>query len=685
MHFVKKISFLLLLFPCSVIAQSAMQTNPLLIHSNNPLAFKKFDAKAIKQATETVIKISDYRIHQLVAIPAGKKTIANTLMGFDELNYDLSDLGAKLGLIASTYADDASRNEANDQIEKLSSYGSDLYLNEPLYKALESFASSSEAKHLSATQSKFLKETLVAFEVNGMKLDADGRKKLKVINDKVIKFGNQFDKNLAESKDSIEYSLADLKGVPPEIMAPWKRPNGKYMLTVNGPNSDNISQYADLESTRRAMYMKRQNRAYPSNMVALDSLFYYRQKLADQLGYKTYATYALVTKMAGKPSTVWSFLDDLQAKLTPHVSPELDELKELKQAQYTDQPAIIQPWDLGYYGKKLLDTKYKLNTDEVKQYFEMNNTIQGMFTVYQKLFNIEIHETHGLPVWSDKVKSFEIYMDGKKMGSFFLDLYPRPNKYTHFETAPISTYRIANGKEILPVGTLICNFPEGTATEPSLLEHEDVITMFHEFGHLIHFILCHPVINSQYSFACKGDFVEAPSQFLENFCWNYDCLKLFAKNYKTGKVLPESLFDKMKAAQLAGISIQYIRQVYYAKIDFTYEDRYNEIIGKGIDQTEIDLWKMNEMPYPTGSHFICEFGHLNGYGANYYGYLWSKVYAQDIFSVFEQHGVLDQATGVRYRKDILQEGAQEDEMAMLRHFLGREPNSKAFLKSLGIK
>jgi Zn-dependent oligopeptidase len=570
-------------------------------------------------------------------------------------------------------------------LERLGSYSSDLFLKVDLYKALQRFSQSAVAKQLSPTQKKFLKETMIAFEINGMKLDDEGRKKLKVINDKLIDFGNNFDKNLAEFKDSIEFTTADLAGVPDVASGPWKRPNGKYMLRINGPNELTILKYAELDGTRHAMYAKYMNRAYPANMGALDSLFYYRQKLADQLGYKTYAEYALVTKMAGKPSTVWAFLNDLQAKLTPGVAPELNELKALKEAQQPGSQVTIQPWDIYYYSNKLLDTKYNLNTDEVKQYFEMNNTVLGMFAVYHKLFNIDFREVKGLPVWNPKIKSYELWMDGKKMGTFFLDLFPRPNKYTHFETAPIAMYRIANGKEVLPVGTLICNFPEGTATQPSLLDHQDVITMFHEFGHLIHFLLCHPTISSQFAFGVKPDFVEAPSQFLENFCWNYDCLKLFAKNYKTGQILPKSLFDKMKAAQNAGIAMQEIRQVSLSDIDFTFEDRYNTIKDGGIDQVEIDEWGMNQTPYPSGTHFICGFTHLNSYGANYYGYLWSKVYAQDIFSVFEQHGVLDQATGVRYRKDILQEGSQEDEMAMLRHFLGREPNSKAFLKSLGLK
>jgi thimet oligopeptidase len=685
MQIIKKLAILLAAVPFIASAQNPMLTNPLLVHSNQPIQFENFSTANIREAVSAIIKVSDGRVKKIIAIPAGKQTVANTLMKFDELNYDLTDVGTKVGLVASTYSDDSARNEANAQLEKLGSYGADLFLNVDLYKALQRFSQSAVAKQLSPTQKKFLKETMIAFEVNGMKLNDDGRKKLKVINDKLIDFGNDFDKNLAEFKDSIEYTQADLAGVPETASAPWKRPNGKYMLRINGPNELTILKYAGLDATRHSMYSKYMNRAYPANITALDSLFYYRQKLADQLGYKTYAEYALVTKMAGKPATVWAFLNDLQAKLTPGVAPELDELKELKQAQQPGAETTIQPWDIYHYSDKLLDTKYKLNTDELKQYFEMNNTVQGMFAVYHKLFNIDFREVKGLPVWNPKIKSYELWMDGKKMGTFFLDLFPRPNKYTHFETAPIAMYRIANGKEILPVGTLICNFPEGTATEPSLLDHQDVITMFHEFGHLIHFLLCHPVISSQYAFGVKPDFVEAPSQFLENFCWNYDCLKLFAKNYKTGKILPKSLFDKMKASQKSGEAMYEIRQVSLSDIDFTYEDHYNAIKNEGIDQVEIDEWAMNQTPYPSGTHFICGFTHLNGYGANYYGYLWSKVYAQDIFSVFEQHGVLDQATGVRYRKDILQEGSQEDEMAMLRHFLGREPNSKAFLKSLGLK
>jgi Zn-dependent oligopeptidase len=239
--------------------------------------------------------------------------------------------------------------------------------------------------------------------------------------------------------------------------------------------------------------------------------------------------------------------------------------------------------------------------------------------------------------------------------------------------------------EILPVSALICNFPEGTTSTPSLLNHSEVVTLFHEFGHLVHSLLGRSDIVAQGPFGVKADFVEAPSQFLENWCWEYASLKTFAKNFKSGEVLPESLFKKMKQAQLVNSGIYTMRQLYLGTLDLTYEDKYAEAKSRGILQTSKDLFAMNQIPYPEGSNFICSFGHLNGYGANYYGYLWSRVFAMDMFSVFQKNGVMNTALGVKYRKEILEKGSTKNEMDMLRSFLGREPNSKAFLQSIGIK
>jgi len=518
-----------------------------------------------------------------------------------------------------------------------------------------------------------------------MKLDAPGKKDLQGLNAKLTKLGIDFDKNIAESKDSITFAEEDLKGLPGNTSAPWKGAGGKYIVYVNGPNYNEVMSNAVSDSTRHTMYLHYNNRAYPKNIQVLDSLFFYRDAFAKKLGFASYAAYSVVDKMAATPANVWNFEHDLVEKLTPHVTKELDELRALKQAEHTGAPVDIYDWDLGFYKKKLLDTKYQLNVDEVKEYFEMNNTLKGMFTVYEQLFNIQIKELKDVPVWFPKVKTYEMYKEGKKIGNFYLDLFPRPDKFTHFACFPISQYRQAGGKEVMPVSALICNFPEGTATQPSLLYHSDVVTLFHEFGHLVHSMLGRSAIASQGPFSVKGDFVEAPSQFLENWVWEYASLKLFAKHYKTGNSLPQSLFDKMKATQRVGVATTYIRQLYLGILDFTYEDKYDSIKGKNLVDVARNLMVIRQIPYVEGSNFIAGFGHLNGYAANYYGYLWSRVFAEDMFSVFRQNGVMDQATGIRYRQEILEKAGTKEEMDLLKNFLGRPPNSAAFLQSMGVE
>ena len=662
--------------------QPLPQSNPLLAQSNEPIQFEKVNAQVIRDAVQTVINTSNSRVEKIVS--AKSRSTANILMAFDELSFDINDLAQKLGLIASTYQYDATRDAANDEAGKLGIYATNLFLDERLYKVIKQYAAGNVAAMLKPNQKKFLKEVLLAFEKNGMKLDLKGRNELKLLSEKLINLGIEFDKNIAEYKDSVSFSESDLAGVAENIKKPWKRANG-YTVYINGPNSIEISSNAINPETRHTILLHYNNRAYPKNIKTLDSLFYYRNLFAKKLGFKSYAAYATVDKMVGSPLKVWSFENSLINKLTPNVTKELNELKTFKHQIDPLVDTTLKPWDISYYTKKLLDSKYKVNSDEVKQYFEMNNTLKGMFSVYEKLFSIEIRETKNIPVWYSKVKSFEMYKDGKKIGFFYLDLFPRPDKYTHFACFGITGYHHSGNKEILPVSALICNFPEGNANDPSLLYHADVVTLFHEFGHLVHSMLGRSDIASQGPFNVKGDFTEAPSQFLENWVWQYESLKLFAKQYKTGQPLPETLFNRMKQTQNVGVAIQYMRQAYFGILDFTYEDKYDSIIGKDIAQVSKDLFVINQLPLTEGTHFITSFTHLNGYAANYYGYLWSKVFAEDMFSVFKKNGVMNPALGLRYRKEILEKASTKEELDMLRTFLGREPNSDAFLKTLGIK
>jgi thimet oligopeptidase len=674
----KKIIILLL----TCITFFAVAQNPLLIQDNTPINYAKIDAAVIHAAVEEVKVSTDKRIATIIA-SAGNQTLQNTLMAYDEMQYVISDLSSRISLVSACYADDDTRNKAFEEINNLQLYATDIYLNEALYKAMAKFRDASKLEPLSATENKFLTEILIAFEKNGMKLNALERKELATINAKLIEFANAFDKNIGESKDKVVFTEADLKGVPQDDSKEWKQADGTYLVNINGPNYIKVIENAENENTRKTIFMHYNNRAYPANINVLDSLLLYRNIYAKKLGFSSYAAYAVVDKMAATPQQVWDFENDLIAKLTPVVTEEMKTLRAYKLAH--GGKGDFQNWDFAYYTKMMLNSQYKLNTDEVSEYFEMNNTLQGMFTVYENLLGIKIKETSGLQVWDSKVKTYDMFKDGVKTGTFFLDLFPRPNKYTHFMCNPISGYRKTEAGETLPVAALVCNFPEGTSSKPSLLKHSDVITLFHEFGHLVHWELCHPAIASQSAFATKGDFVEAPSQFLENWCWEYDALKLFAKHYKTGALLPESLFQKMKAAQMVNSGSNNMRQVYLGLIDFTFEDKYDETKAKGVVQISKDLFKITQMPFAEGSHFICNFGHLSGYGANYYGYLWSKVYAQDMFSVFQKNGVMDQPTGIRYRKQILEMGSMENEKDIVTKFLGRKPDSRAFLQTIGVK
>ncbi|MEP7264076.1 MAG: M3 family metallopeptidase [Bacteroidota bacterium] len=675
----KKI-FLLMISAC--LAFYAPAQNPLLVRDNSPINYPKINAEAIRTAVADVKISSDQKIAKIIE-SSKNQTLQNTLMAYDEVQYEISDLSSRIGLVAATYANDDARNTAFSELNNLLSYANNIYLNEPLYKAMKQFQDASKAKPLSASENKFLTDIIIAFEKNGMKLDETGKKELSQINDKLLEFGNAFDQNIAASKDSLLFTEADLKGVAADDIKEWKQPDGKYLVHINGPNYAKVIENADNGGTRKIIYTHYNNRAYPANLTALDSLLYYRNVFAKKLGFSSYAAYAVIDKMSATPKQVWDFENDLIAKLTPLVTEEVNTLKAFK--KQSGDAGEFNAWDYAYYTKKMLNSKYQLNTDEVTEYFEMNNTLKGMFLVYEKILGIQIKETTGLPVWDAKVKSYDMFKDGQKTGTFYLDLFPRPNKYTHFECNPLSQYRKTANGETLPVAVLICNFPEGTSTKPSLLKHSDVITLFHEFGHLVHWELCHPAITSQNAFGTKGDFVEAPSQFLENWCWEYDALKLFAKHYKTGAVLPQALFNKMKQTQLVNSGSNSIRQVYLGVTDFTYEDRYDEARAKGLVEVSKEKFGLTQLPFADGTHYICSFGHLSGYGANYYGYLWSKVYAQDMFSVFQKNGVMDQATGIRYRKEVLEKGSSDNEKTLVENFLGRKPDSKSFLQSLGVK
>jgi Zn-dependent oligopeptidase len=673
--------FACMIFSCS---KSSNTNNILLSYSNDPIAFDKINKEVVTNATRLIFETSEKKIEQINSIEASKRTFVNTAIAFDELISDIDNLLAKLQLIGNAFEDDSTRITALTEFESLSLYESNIYLNESLYKSLQECLTQVGFSNLKANEQKFLTDNITVFEKNGMKLDYSGREYIKYTNEKLAELESSFDRNINDYNDSIEFAENELKGIPKDLLEEWKHGTGKYTVVLNEPNCNVILTFASNEKTRQTIYLKHNNRAYPANIKVLDSLFFYRNELAKTLGFKSYAAYTITDKMAKNPNNVWTFLGDLKNKLTPAAKNDLlayTKLKHLDNSRLTDQ---INPWDVSYYKNRYSETNYQINEDSLKQYFEMGNVLKGMFTIYENLFDITIKESTNNQLWSSKVKAYELFNNGKLSGRFYLDLYPRSSKYKWFACFPISTYQHKDQMERLPAAALLCNFQEGYNGNPTLLSHNDVTTLFHEFGHLVYKLLSRTEIATQDESYIKDDFAEAPSQFLENWCWQYESLKIFAKHYKTGKVLSKELFDKIILSQRVGYAYKQLRRVESSMLDLTYYDKYDSIKNIDISKVAVEMSKKSLLPITENVHSICSWNHLNGYGANYYGYLWSEVFAADLFSEFKKNGIMDKETGIKYKKEILEKAASKNEIDMMRRFLNREPNSKAFYEDLNI-
>ena len=324
----------------------------------------------------------------------------------------------------------------------------------------------------------------------------------------------------------------------------------------------------------------------------------------------------------------------------------------------------------------------------MRQYFEFINVTDGLFTVYQRLFNITFKQIEKPSVWHEDVLMYEVFDNetNELIGRFYLDMFPRANKYGHAAAFSVTMGKMTDAGYTKPTTALVCNFPKPTEFQPSLLTHDNVETYFHEFGHLVHGVLTKSPLMNYAGTSVARDFVEAPSQMLENWVWQKESLSLFAKHYNTGEVIPDELLNKLLAAKNVNSGTKALQQVFYGVLDFTLHDGFDPDGSQTI--TEVVSFLQNDItfyPYQEGTHMEAAFGHLNGYGAAYYGYKWSEVYAQDMFSVFEKEGIMNEEEGLRYRRIILEKGGTEDPISLVREFLGRESNSSAFLRSMGLE
>ena len=674
---------------CMIAQAGLSQTakrNPLLPAFNQQIDFQSVTAEDIKEAREKTIATARGALEKIYAIPKGKHNFKNTIQAYDDLYNKVAMTNGIMSIFANASADPAIRTAGEEGEQALDKFISELGLDEKLYKASKAYAASAEAKQLTGWQKKFLRESIENFERNGFALDAEKRAQLQEINNRIIELGQEFDKNIAAHKDQLLVSEEEMKGLPDDYIKSRKKEGDKYVITLDGPAYTTFMKYAQSDAARKALYIKYNNRAADKNLDVLKKLLAERQKKAKLLGFPSYGAWQTASRMAKNTKAVWDFENSLIAQVKGKTQADVNELLEVKRKHLNDQNiTTIHPWETSFYNNLLVKEKYALDQEKLQEYLSLDNVMSGLFQTTQKLFGVQYKEAKSAPVWHKDVRTFDVLQAGKPIGRFYLDLFPRENKYTHAACFPIRKGKQTAQGYQQPVAALLCNFNMPTLDKPALLTHQQSITFFHEFGHVLHNMLTQAALASQSGTATKRDFVEAPSQIFENWIWSYDVLKMFAKHYKTGEVLPRSMYDKMIAARNVGSGIAASAQIFYGVVDMTFHDKYDPTGNKTTTEVVKEI-NNSIMPfeYVEGTNFHASFGHLNGYAASYYGYMWSKVYAEDMFSVFEKTGVLNPATGKKYRNIILAKGGSHDEFELVKQFLGRNPNQRAFLKSLGV-
>jgi thimet oligopeptidase len=676
--------------PIVVVDKPAVASNQALIPEIDEVYnFARINEEAIKTAAASTESKVQMLLSVITDIKANKRDFNNTMLQLDEVYNTLQKSTSVYELITSTNTEKSIRDLAGEMLQKFTTITEELSLNADLYKAVKTYAETDEAKKLTGERAYFVKKVLQQFELNGMGLAVDLRDTLKAINIKINVLNIQFNKNISSDKTKVTCKKTEPIGLSDEFLLPFQSATGEYFFDLSTPTYTTImSQCSNLE-LRKRMYMAKMNIGGAANEEIMVQILNLRARKAKILGFKTYSEYATADIMSQNTSTVWNFERGLAKDLRPKAEADLKVLVDIKNQLTGQKSSVIYPYEGAFYTNELLKTKYKVDQENIKQYFEIHNVIDGIFQVYQRLYNLSFEQDNSPSTWHSDVSAYTVFDNttGERIGYFYLDLYPRADKYNHFGCFSLTgSKQYSNGKKQLRSAALVCNFPPQTAQNPSLLTHNSVLTFFHEFGHLIHVLLSETELAYFAGTNVATDFVEAPSQIMENWGWQKSVLNLFAKHHQTGEIIPEETINAMIQARNLNSGINVLQQVYYGTLDFSLNDGPPPADAAAIVKKTAELQNGVTMyPWVEGTHFAGSFGHLIGYASRYYGYQWSLVYAQDMFSKFEEEGdILSPETGRRYREEILSKGGSNDALQLVTKFLGREPNNKAYLKNLGL-
>ncbi len=631
------------------------------------------------------IKKADAAVAAIVPIPDSQRTFENTVLAIDEAGDDLKTAVSLQVLMKDVGADDASRRRGQGAVLVAGNWGLGVWKNAALYRAVRAYAATNP--RLEGERKRLLDFTLRDFRRSGMDLDAGKRARLATVERLVGIKGLAFAKNIADDATVLALTREELDGIPESRLEGYKRDGERYLVTLGESDAYAILGGAKNPETRRRFYHAYNRRGGTKNVQLLEETLKLRAEQASILGYASPAAFEMEPRMAKTPEAVAAFYDRLRPLARKKAKRDYDELLALKRKD-AKGAAALELWDVDYYGNRLKATKYKVDGERLAEYFPTEGTFKGLLGVASTLYGIEFRDaTAGAAeLWHPDAKKVEVWDKATKgkLGTLYFDLYPRPGKYTHAACfSLVSRRRLADGTFQLPASALVCNLTPPTKDKPGLLPYEEVVVLFHEFGHALHEVLTEATVARFSGSNVELDFAEAPSQMFENWVSDPKVLATFARHYRTGRPIPGATLKALAGAKGVGSGLMLERR----EVQGIADQRYHTAPGGVVDATKVWFDTHREVslfPELEGTLFPAAWGHpMGGYQAGYYGYVWSKVYAQDMFGRFEKMGLLNPEAGAYYRRKILARGGTMDGMDMVRDYLGREPNMDAFLRDLG--
>jgi oligopeptidase A len=673
--------------------------NPLLSMDGLP-PFSQIRPEHVEPAIDFLLADNRQRIEVLLD-GLGTPTWDALVAPIEEWEDRLSRAWSPVGHLNAVMNNEALRSAYNACLPKLSDYATEMGQNARLFRAYEAVAQSAAA--LDEGQRKVLENALRDFHLSGIDLPAEQKARFKAISQELSQLTSKFEENLLDATNAWSKQITDeseLAGLPPSAkdlarQTAEQRDLQGWLLTLDFPSYYPVLTYADDRGLRRELYEAYHTRASErgphagqfDNTAAMERILALRHELAQLLGFSNYAERSLAKKMARSTADVVAFLEDLARRSRPQAEREMAELTAF--ARERDGLEALEAWDVAYYSEKLREQRYAFSQEEVRPYFPATRVVPGLFAVAERLFGVTIREVGGVDVWHPDVRFYEIrYPAGELRGQFYLDLYARPKKRGGAWMDDCRG-RMRHGEHLqTPVAYLTCNFTPPVGGKPSLLTHDEVETLFHEFGHGLHHMLTgvdYPPVAGINGVA--WDAVELPSQFLENWCWEREALDLIAGHFETGAPIPDDLYRRMKAAKNFQSAMQMVRQLEFALFDFRLHLGYDPARGGRVyDTLDAVRREVAVVRYPELNRMPHGFSHIfaGGYAAGYYSYKWAEVLSADAFSLFEERGVFDPDTGRSFRENILERGGSRDAMDLFVAFRGREPRIDALLRHSGI-